>query len=191
MNIKKLTLVGALTVASTAFSAPIYYVTGLSGANENPANASPGTGFAEVVMDTAAHTMLVHVEFTGLTAPNTAAHIHCCVAPPGNVGVATTTPTFTGFPGGTTSGSYTRTFDTTLTSSFSAAFVTANGGTAAGAEARLATGLAAGQAYFNIHSSNFPGGEIRGFLQAAPEPTTLALVGGALAGLILMKRRTI
>jgi len=37
-----------------------------------------------------------------------------------------------------------------------------HGGTAAGAEAALVGGLAAGQAYFNIHTSPFPGGEIRG-----------------------------
>jgi hypothetical protein len=42
--------------------------------------------------------------------------------------------------------------------------VTANGGTTAGAEAALLAGLEAGQAYLNIHTTMFPGGEIRGFL---------------------------
>jgi hypothetical protein len=50
--------------------------------------------------------MTVNVVFSGLTTPNTAAHIHCCVASPGTTGVATTVPTFMGFPTGTTSGTY-------------------------------------------------------------------------------------
>jgi hypothetical protein len=53
----------------------------------------------------------------------------------------------------------------------------------AAAEATLLAGLAAGQTYFNIHTSTNPGGEIRGFLVATPEPSSFALVGLALAGL--------
>ena len=64
------------------------------------------------------------------------------------------------------------TFDLTLTASYNAPFVTANGGTAAGAEAALLAGIAAGKAYFNIHTTVVPGGEIRTFLQAFnPTPT--------------------
>ena len=48
-------------------------------------------------------------------------------------------------------------------------------------EAALAAGLNAGQAYLNIHTSNFPGGEIRGFL--TPEPTTTLLLGAGLVAL--------
>jgi CHRD domain len=43
------------------------------------------------------------------------------------------------------------------------------GGTPAGAEAFLLAGLAAGEAYYNVHSTVFTGGEIRGFL-AVPRP---------------------
>ena len=100
-----------------------------------------------------------------LQPATTAAHIHCCISPPGNTGVATTTPTFPGFPLGVTSGSYSRTFDMTAASSYNPAFVTAHGGTTAGAAAALLAGLQAGQAYLNIHTTMFPGGEIRGFLQ--------------------------
>jgi hypothetical protein len=87
------------------------------------------------------------------------------VAPPANAGVATTTPTFTGFPLGVTAGSYLHSFDTTLSSTFNATFITSHGGTATTAEAALKAGLLAGNAYFNIHTNTFPGGEIRGFLK--------------------------
>lgn len=179
-------LMGAVLLGHSLFAGPITYFASLSGANENPANASPATGLALVTIDTTAHTLEFDVTFSGLTANATAAHIHCCVAPPGSVGVATQTPSLTGFPAAT-SGTYLNTFDTTLTSTFSSSFVTANGNTAAGAEAALAAGLAAGRAYFNIHTSQFPGGEIRGFL--TPEPETLTLAGGALAALVLARFR--
>ena len=84
---------------------------------------------------------------SGLTAGNTASHIHCCIAPGGNAGVATTTPTFTGFPSGVTSGSYDHVFDLTSLSSYNPAFVTANGGLVSSAEAVLLMGLSDGQGH--------------------------------------------
>ncbi len=73
-------------------------VPGLSPLNENPPHpASSGTGTALITWDTVSNMMTVNVVFSGLTTPDTAAHIHCCVSPPGNTGVATTVPTFTGF----------------------------------------------------------------------------------------------
>ena len=75
----------------------------------------------------------------------------------------------------------------TLASSYNATYVTANGGTTGSAEAALIAGSVAGKAYWNLHSSTFPGGEIRGFL--TPEPGTFALMGGALAGLAFLRRK--
>jgi hypothetical protein len=102
--------------------------------------------------------------------------------------VATTTPTFAGFPLGVTSGAYDNTLDLTLASSYNPAFVTANGGTPTSAEAALLAGIAAGNSYLNIHTSVVPGGEIRGFLVATPEPATLGLVSLALVGLLAFGR---
>src|SRR3954468_5519885 len=110
--------------------------------------------------------MHVIVDFSGLTAGRTASHIHCCTAVPGTgtALVATTVPTFPGFPLDVTSGTYSRIFDTSLARTYNPAFITANGGTVLSAEATLAAGLAAGEAYLNIHTTLFPNGEIRGFL---------------------------
>jgi hypothetical protein len=151
----------------------------LSGTSEIPANASPGTGFAQVIVDDNLFTMNVSVTFSDLLSPTTASHIHCCIASgTGNVGVATQTPTFSGFPLGVTSGTYSNTFDMTLGSSYNPAFVTDHGGTLASAFNALLTGLEAGEAYFNVHTDVFPGGEIRGNLQVAavPEPSTWAMM---------------
>lgn len=163
----------SLAVAPALFAATIITSAPLSGASENPANGSAGTGNAFVTLDTTTHQLRVGVNFSGLVANTTAAHIHCCTSPPNNVGVATTMPAFAGFPLGVSAGSLDQTYDTTQASTWNAPFITNNGGTPAGAEAALAAGLAAGQAYLNIHTSTYPGGEIRGFLQ----PTAVPSVG--------------
>jgi len=141
------------------------FAAALSGDNQNPPVATPAAGNTKVTWNTATNEMTVDIAFSGLSSGTTAAHIHCCVAPPGNAGVATTVPSFPGFPNGVTSGTYSRTFDMTASSSYNPAFVTAHGGTPAGAEAALFAALIAGQTYLNIHTTNFPGGEIRGFLE--------------------------
>jgi hypothetical protein len=177
-----------LVAGASAMAAPITYTAFLNGANENPSVITPATGYASVIIDATAHTMQVFISFSGLTSGNTAAHIHCCIAAPGNVGVATPTPTFPGFPGGTTTGSYTQTFDLTQASSYRSGFVTAAGSVSA-AEAQLIAGMAAGQAYLNIHTSNNPGGEIRGFFSEVPEPSTWTMSAGALALAAAFARR--
>jgi len=187
-------LTGTALVALTAVALPAVadihiYATTLSGANENPSNASLGSGAAVVTVDLDLFTMRLQTTFAGLSGNVTAAHIHCCTTAPGNVGVATQTPSFVGFPLGGTFGSYDNTFDMTLASSYNAVFITANGGTVSTAFAALVTGLDAGRSYLNIHSTFAPGGEIRGFLAPVPEPETYALMLSGLAFVAWVARR--
>ena len=179
---------GILLAAGSLFASPITYDVILSGPGESPPNASPGTGFAVLTIDSTTNILnILSDTFSGLLGTTTASHIHCCTALPatGTAGVATQVPTFSGFPLGVTSGSYSMSFDMTLASSWNPAFITANGGTPAGAEAALVAGAAAGEAYLNIHSTVVPGGEIRGFLVPVPEPGTLSLAVAGLAGIVL------
>jgi hypothetical protein len=152
---------------------------------------------ATVTLNTTAQTLRVQETFSGLGSGTTASHIHCCLASPGqpgvNVMVATTTPSFPGFPLGVTSGTFDMTFDLTQASSYNPAFITSPfnpSGTVAGAESALVTALLAGETYINIHTTNFPGGEIRGFLSAVPEPSTWAMLLLGFLGLGFMFHRS-
>ena len=177
-----------LAVAGSARAHVFVFDGVMLGSNENPPNASTATGFTTATLDDVLNTLNVDVNWSGLTAPAAAAHIHCCTTPGLNVGVAVP---FTGFPA-TTSGTYIQTFDLTQTSVYTSSFLTTfGGGTAAGAETALLNGLRAGQAYSNIHDANFPGGEIRTFLQPVPEPGAWAMLlwGFGIAGAWLRRRR--
>ena len=85
--------------ANAAQAAPITYTAVLSGANEVPAVPTTGTGSATITYDPVTHLLGLNINFANLVSPTTASHIHCCALQPGNnAGVATTTPTFAGFP---------------------------------------------------------------------------------------------
>jgi hypothetical protein len=187
-------IAGALVSGTAAQAAITVYNVTLNGPTEG--TPSLGTGTGNVTYDSVTHQLTVFAIFSGLTGATTASHIHAATASPftGTAGVATQLPTFSAFPLGVNSGSFSQTLDLTLASSWNPAYVTSNGGTTASAEAALVAAMNSGRSYLNIHTNQFPGGEIRGFLVAVvPEPASwaLMLVGfGAIGWSIRHRRRS-
>ena len=175
----------------SAQAAVFDYIVNFSDVGE--ANPSPtATGSGTVSYDNVAHSLTLSASFSGLLGTVTQSHIHTSTTPfSGSGGVAVTSPSLPGFPTGITSGTYNNTLDLTLTSSFNATFLANNGGTVASAELAFAAALAEGRAYWNIHSTFGPGGEIRGFTTVVPEPSALAMLGLGGVALAIRGRRSI
>lgn len=180
-----------LLCAGMANAAVIKYGAALTGAAEDPRNESPASGRTTVLIDDVTGMMTVNATFSGLLGTTTASHIHCCTAIPftARAGVATSLPTFPAFPLGITGASYTETFDLTNLATYNTAFIDNNGGSVESARLAFLEGLASGRSYLNIHTTAFPGGEIRGFLVEVPEPGSVALFGLGAVGLAALGRR--
>ncbi len=165
----------ALMLAAPASAITTVFTATLTGAAEAIPVATSAMGLGIVTFDDSLLTVKVEEIFINLSAPASAAHIHCCTAVAG-VSTSGVALGFTSFPAAV-SASYVNTF-TLSAASF----------------ASLLTGSLAGKAYLNIHNANYPGGEIRGFLAATtpvPEPGTLTLwlSGLSVAGVLAVRRR--
>lgn len=148
---------------------------------------SDGTGFGTAVYHPGANTLAVSLDFANLEGTTVDGHIHCCAPPTANASVAIGF-TSTGFPLGVTAGSYSNVFNLLDSAIYTPAFLMAGGGTAAGARDRLINGMENGLAYFNVHTTFRPAGEIRGNI-TVPAPANLALFGLGIAGVALARRR--
>jgi hypothetical protein len=170
----------AAALAAPAQASVLRYVGNFA---DETGTGSAGTGYAVALFDTLTNIITYNVAFSGLGTGVTIAHVHCCTPNPGvgNVGVASPTPSFPGFPTGVTSGSYMMSFDLDNAPSWNGAFITNNGGSTASAIPVLLSGLATGRAYFNIHTQQFGGGEVRAVMRAVPAPATAGLLVLALA----------
>ena len=135
-------LVG-LALAGTAFTALAAQVNlsaMLTGTEEVPANTSPGTGTLEATYDSDSNVLNYTVTYSGLTGDPTAAHFHGPAAPGENAPPAVPV-------------------EGSLASPIS--------GTATLTDAQEAE-LLGGQWYFNVHTAQYPDGELRGqVLQSA------------------------
>ncbi len=187
-SLSTLAAVATLTLAAGAQA----HTTSFAGTFAPEAVGATGTGTLFMEYDEDGHTLFINATFSGLSGTTSTAHIHCCTALPnaGTAGVALATNNILpGFPLGVSAGNYTRVIDLSQVSSYGATFVNASGGTAAGAEARLIANLSSGNAYFNIHSTTFGGGEIRAFVTVVPEPGTWAMMALGLAAVGGLARR--
>ena len=169
-------------------SADSLFFANLDGAQVVPAVSTPGSGFATLSVSDDLSTLVINLTFADLIGNVTVPAIHCCAGPGVNAGLAINLGLF-GFPLGVTSGTYSQTLDLTNSSTFNPGFVTANGGTAASAAAALFSAMQAGEAYINLHTTTFPGGEIRGQIEPVPEPTSLILLGSGIAGVFAARRK--
>lgn len=152
--------------ASTLQAATISLTTTLAGANQVPPNASPGFGSGAMTYDDVTNQLDWNITFSDLVAGATAAHFHGPAAPGTNASVQVPIPL--GTSSGMTSGLLTG--SATLTSA---------------QETQLLSDLW----YVNIHSSVFPGGEIRGQVQVVPLPAAAWLLISGLSGLTLASVR--
>jgi len=122
----------ALPMAANAES--IAFAADLKGSSEVPANDSQGTGTVEATFDTESNAFIWTIEYSGLTGDATAAHFHGPAAPDENAG-----------PVVPIEGSLASPIEgeATLTE-------------------EQASQLQDGMWYFNIHTAQYPDGELRG-----------------------------
>ncbi|PYP76185.1 MAG: hypothetical protein DMD35_19250 [Gemmatimonadetes bacterium] len=121
------------------------WVATLNGAGENPVRAVAGTATATIVKKNGSYTYTV--TYTGMSGPLTGGHIHGPAATGTNANVIVPFNDAAGAPAsGTLSGTFTSTNTTTISND------------------SLEVLMRTGNAYVNLHTTQFPGGEIRGQL---------------------------
>jgi len=169
-SLRQTAAIGAAMIVSAGVAhAQTTLIAFLNGAQEAPTpSVTSAFGNGTVVLNAARTQITLNLTFSGLLAPFTVGHIH--EAPFGVSGPVR--------------------FD------FGSQVVLGAGGTSGVltnavfnvTDVQVAA-LLAGNMYFNVHSSTFPAGEVRGQLNVVPEPASMALLAGGLAGLAVIIRR--
>jgi len=135
-----------LLLTGVAVSAQQVFYSSLSGAQEVPANASTAKGTCKITLNAAETQVSVSCTYSGLSSNLTAGHTHGAAAIGVNAGVLLNYAP----PTGNTSGSFNAgPFNVT---------------------AQNVADMRAHRHYTNLHTTNFPGGEIRGQIKQANTP---------------------
>ena len=149
-------------------------------ASTDNATNSQGSGTAVINYNTAADTFTYNLSWQNLTGDTTMGHIH--LGPPGVSGPIIIPFYMSSLPAtGTLNGTLTA---TDITPAMGVTTI-----------AEVAQNIESGNAYVNLHTAQYPNGEIRGQLavtSAVPEPTSVlltALGSSSLLGFAIMRRK--
>ena len=168
-SLSRSAIVVAVALASSSVAqAQTSFTAFLNGAQEvqTPSVVTQAFGNGTVLMNAARTQITINLTFSGLLGPITMAHIHN-----GAFGS-------NGAP---------------IVDIFSLITPSGTGGSIMNAVLNInmaqANVLLAGNGYFNIHTSAFPNGEIRGQINVVPEPSTYLLMATGLVGVMMLVRR--
>lgn len=168
-----------LVTAASAHAGTTMFVSSLTGANERPDPVStPARGTASAVLtgEPGRYILDWTITYSNLSSDPVAGHIHYSIAPPGREPTEVSGPIveeLDDFPDEQGHGR-----SATITGDW-----TSHDRTKPLTD-ELVDSLFDGELYLNIHSENFPNGEIRGQLVRAGDPTLIPLPAPVLSGVL-------